>query len=199
MQIKTFFGLASVLVTLLQFAPYIYDIFRRKTYPHAFSWFVWGLPCFIVFAAQIAEGGAAGAWATGFTTIACTGIFILALFYGDRNIHLIDWICLGLASLAIAVWSVTSNPLYAVCLITLSDVLGFGPTLRKSLLKPEEETLSSYFIAGIKWILALLAFNKVSLVLWLYPVSMIIANWILVVILMRKYTNKTLRLQSRLN
>jgi len=187
MDLKVFFGLASVVMTFIQFGPYIRDILTRKTFPHAFSWFVWGLPCCIVFAAQLAEGGAAGAWATGFTTVACTAIFFLSLYFGDHDIHLIDWICLILAISAILIWAITKDPLGAVILITLADVLGFVPTMRKSWHKPQEETLSSYFVAGFKWILALMAFQKLSLVLWLYPVSMIFANWFLVLILMRKY------------
>ena len=190
MDSKIFFGITSIIFSFAQFTPYIRDILKRKTHPHAFSWFVWGLPCSIVFAAQVSAGAGPGAWATAFTTIACTLIFLLSLKYGERDLHFIDWICLLLALLALILWDITKDPLSAVVLITLSDVLGFGPTIRKSILKPEDETMSSYFIASIKWIFALFALNKMTLVLWLYPVSMIVANWFLVLVLMRKYTLK---------
>lgn len=182
--VEYIFGMSAALAGVIQYIPYIRDILNGRTRPHAFSWFVWGLPCGIIFAAQVVEGAAAGAWATAVTTILCTFIFILSFFYGEKEIKLLDWICFALALLAVALWVITKNPLGSVILITIADMLGFAPTIRKSLKKPYDETLSTYAIGGLKWILSLFALKTLTFTICLYPIAMIIGNWLLVSLLL---------------
>lgn len=172
---KTLFGFIALGITPIQYGPYILDILKQKTHPHAFSWFVWGLPCGIVFLAQWAAGGGAGAWATGATAMACTVIFMLSLFYGERHITRLDCLALSIALAAIGLWGVTNNPLGAVILITSADLLGFIPTLRKSIAKPHEETISMYGCGTIKWLFALAALGQFYLTTWLYPLAMLVS------------------------
>ncbi len=73
-------GMAAV-AGVVQYAVYIKDVLGGRTRPHAFSWFVWGLPCGVIFAAQFLSGGGAGTWAIAMTAVLCTVIFILSLFY----------------------------------------------------------------------------------------------------------------------
>ncbi len=176
MDYKTLAGGAAVISGIAQYLPYIRDILRRKTHPHAFSWFIWGLPCGIIFIAQLSRGAGAGTWATGITTILCTVIFILSLFYGEKEITRLDWAGLLLALASIVLWIITRDPLDAVILITFADILGFVPTLRKSVDKPHEETLSSYMAGSVKWLLSLAALGSYSLTTCLYPVAMLVAN-----------------------
>jgi len=84
MEYKIIFGSIAVGLSFIQYFPYIRDILRGTTKPHAFSWFVWGLPALIVFAAQALKGGGAGAWATGVTALLCTLIFVMSLSRGKR-------------------------------------------------------------------------------------------------------------------
>jgi len=171
------FGVAAAILALVQYIPYILDVLRGKTRPHAFSWFVWGLPAGIVFFAQLITGGGAGSWATGITAILCTLIFLLALFRGEPNITLFDWVCLLSSLAAIVLWAATSNPLWAVILVTIADVLAFGPTIRKSFLKPHEETLNTYVTSGIKWSFSIAALGAFSPTTLLYPLAMVLGNW----------------------
>jgi len=179
-------GVMATLIGIIQYSIYIIDILKGKTHPHAFSWFTWGLPCGIVYAAQYLSGGGAGAWTTAMTAFACTFIFILSLFYGERNITKLDWTSLFIALFSILLWIIVKDPLGSVILITIIDVAGFVPTIRKSILKPYEETLGTYIIGGLKWILSLLAMSTISLTVWLYPIAMVVANWMFVVLLLRR-------------
>ncbi len=181
---KSVLGVSATLMAFVQYGPYIKDILKGKTRPHAFSWFVWGLPCGIVFAAQFLGGGGAGSWATGMTAAISTLIFVLSLFYGEKEITLLDWISFAVALLAIVWWIATKDPLLSVVLITVIDIVGFVPTMRKSIKKPREETLSTYVISGLKWILSILAFDGFSFTVLLYPVAMVVANWLFVVLLL---------------
>ena len=177
MDYKLILGGMAVVATLIQYGTYIIDILKGKTRPHAFTWFVWGFPCGVVFAAQYLAGGGPGTWITAMTGIICTAIFILSFFYGEKNITKLDWAGLLIAIFSIVLWMIIKNPLGSVLLITFIDLVGFVPTMRKSIHKPHEETLNTYVTGGVKWILALLAMSNYSFIVWIYPAAMVFANW----------------------
>jgi hypothetical protein len=170
-------GSVAGVLAVVQYVPYIADVLRGKTKPHAFSWFVWSVPTAIVFAAQVWSGGGAGAWATGISVLMCTAIFALCFFRGERTITRFDWLCLGISMIALALWAVTKEPLGAVILVTIADLLGFGPTIRKSFAKPYEETLNTYLLSGIKWTLSIAALSVFDAITLTYPIAMILGNW----------------------
>ena len=170
-------GSAALILGLIQYFPYIRDVLRDKTKPHAFSWFVWSLPTLIVFFAQVADDGGPGVWATGLTAFLCTIIFVLSLFKGERDIRALDWFSFVFSLIGIGLWFVTENPLWAVILTTAVDLIGFVPTIRKSLVKPGEETRSTYVIGGLKWVFSVAALSHLSLITLIYPVGMIVGNW----------------------
>lgn len=189
MDYKFLLGSLGIAAALLSYGIYIKDILRGKTHPHAFSWFVWGLPCGIVFVAQLLAGAGLGSWVTAVTMIMCTAIFIMSLFYGETKITKLDWISLLSALFALILWGLVKDPLGSVILITISDVIGFVPTIRKSINKPYEEPLISYFIGGLKWGFSLMAMSAFSFTIVLYPMAMIVANWSAVVLfLVRRRT-----------
>lgn len=187
MNYKDLLGIAATVIAIVSYLPYFRDILANKTKPHAFSWLVWSLLTFIAFFGQLAGGAGAGAWVNGFTAVICFIIFIFGIIKGRKNIVLIDWISLLGAAIAIIFWFITKGPLISIILVTITDALGFFPTFRKSFHKPHEETLITYILSGLKYVFALFALNKVSLVTALFPSYLIIANWLFVaIVLMRK-------------
>lgn len=70
-------GLAIAL-TLIAFLPYIASTLRGQTRPHVFSWVIWGITTFIVFLAQVQDGGGAGAWPIGVSGMITIGVAIMA-------------------------------------------------------------------------------------------------------------------------
>lgn len=186
MDIKIALAIIAVAMTLVGYFYYFKDIFAGKTKPHAFTWLVWASLTAIAFAGQISDDGGAGAYITLVTAFVSFVIFSLALFKGEKDITRSDWLSLGGAAAALLLWFFTSNPLSAVILITLVDFLGFVPTIRKSIHKPHEETLISYVLAGLKFILAIIALDNYSAVTVLYPASLVFANLLFVLLLISK-------------
>lgn len=184
MSYKEILGIIATVIAFVSYIPYIRDVLTGKTKPHAFSWLVWALLTGIAFFGQLAGGAGAGAWVNGFTAVICFIIFIFGISKGRKNIIPIDWISLGGAAVAIIFWFVTKGPLLSVILITLIDALGFFPTFRKSFHKPHEETVITYFLSGLKYVIALFALQKVSLVTALFPSYLIVANWTFVVMVL---------------
>lgn len=182
-EIKTILSVAAVLIAFVSYIPYFRDIFSGKTKPHAFTWLVWGILNAIAFAGQVADGGGIGAAAVGLTAVALCSIFVLALFKGDKDIKPFDWVCLSGAFLALLLWPLTNSPLITIVLITIIDVFGFLPTVRKSYQKPFEETLSTYALSILKYGLVVLALKSYSVVTVLFPLSLVILNALFVLLL----------------
>jgi hypothetical protein len=177
-------GFAATVIALISYVPYFRDIFAHKTKPHAFTWLIWGMLTGIAFVGQIAGHAGPGAWVTGFTAFICLAIAALAAVDGERNIARLDWIALAGAGLALVVWFLTRGPLLSVILITIIDNLGFVPTLRKSYYRPSEETMSTFVLSGLKWVLGILALDHLSVTTALFPFSIVVASWLFVVMLL---------------
>lgn len=183
---KTILGITATLLALYSYIPYFRDIFAGKTKPHAFSWLVWFLLTAIAFVAQINDNAGAGAWVTGFTAFIALFIFTAAITRGEKNITRSDWACLIGAFGAMGIWTITDSPLLAVLLITLIDALGFIPTFRKAFHKPQEETVVTFVLSSVKFVVAIAALTNFSVVTVLYPASLVVMNGLFVVMLLAR-------------
>lgn len=194
MDYKTILGIIAVAIGLAGYIPYFRNIFYGKTKPHVFSWFVWSLLEGTAFFAQVSKGAGAGAWVTGVTALLCFGVFVAAISRGEKNITRLDWMSLVGAFLGLALWAVTDNSLYAVVLVSTTDLLGFIPTFRKSYHKPYEETATLYALSSLKLAVALFALESYNLTTVLYPASLVLTNAVFVtMLLMRRkvFTERT--------
>lgn len=181
---KSALGVVAVIVAIVSYVPYFRNIFAGKTKPHAFSWLIWGLLNGIAFAGQVHDKGGAGSWSVGLTAAALFAIFLLALKNGEKDIRPFDWFCLIGAAASLVLWAVTSDPLLSIILITVIDALGFLPTVRKSYLKPYQETLVTFALSTFKYLLVVLALERYTWVTTLFPVSLVIMNGLFVVMVL---------------
>ena len=168
---EVFAGIAFVL-TIGLFVPYIRSIRRQITVPHVFSWMVWAFGTFVVFLAQLADGGGIGAWPIGFS--ACITGYIALLSYRARSqieITRQDWVLFALAIAAIPGWMLASDPFWAVLFLTAADLLGFGPTLRKAYHSPYQEHLGFFALGSVRNLFVVLALENYSWTTVLFPAA----------------------------
>lgn len=166
----------AIALTFIAFSPYIRSILKGETKPHVFSWVLWGLSTLVVFFAQLADHGGAGAWPIGVSAVITLGVAVLAWRKrADVSLTPMDWtfFLLGLTSLPL--WFFTSDPLWAVVILTMVDVLGFGPTFRKAHAHPHEEKLSFFALIAARNLTATLALENYSLTTVLFPATMAMA------------------------
>ena len=171
-------------MTVVGYAYYFRDIFSNKTKPHAYSWLVWASLTAIAFAGQMSDNAGPGAWVTGLTALISFAILGIALRKGEKHITTSDKLSLAVAALALLLWPLMNSPVLSIIIITLVDFLGFLPTIRKSYKKPYEETLIHYILAGLKFVLAILALENYTVVTWLYPASLVAANLFFTIMLL---------------
>ena len=186
---KNAISVTAIALALLAYIPYIKDILSGKTKPHTYSWFLWGLLGLIVFVLQLKGGGGPGAYVTLSSALLSVVIFILALKIGDKDIKPLDTIFLMAALIAMGIWLFAKQPTISLILLILIEVFGFFPTYRKSWYKPYDETLVTWLVNSIRYVLSLLALRTYNLLTLLYPLiwTIVIVGFTLMLVIRRRY------------
>lgn len=162
----------AIALTFYGFYPYIRDILKNKFKPHVFSWVIWATTTLIVFFAQLEGGGGVGAWPTGVSAIiTCYVAYLAYKNIGDIKITRLDWVFFLTAMSSIPFWYLTSDPLWAVIILTAVDVFGLAPTLRKAYDKPLEESVQFYSITTVRNIISIIALEVYSITTILFPAA----------------------------
>jgi len=169
-------SLAAIVLTVVAYVPYIKAIRAAQVKPHFFSWLIWSLTTSIVFFAQLAAEGGAGAWPTGVSAVITFYVAWLALVLrSDFTTTKADWVFLVAALLSLPAWFFTDDPLWSVVILTAVDALGFGPTLRKVWARPQEESFWFYAMFAVRSGLSMLALATLSVTTVLFPAAMMVA------------------------
>lgn len=162
----------GIVLTIVAYVPYIRSIQAGTIKPHVFSWVIWGLSTLIVFTAQLAGGGGLGAWPIGVSAVITIYVAILAFIKkSDATITRSDWAFLMVALVSLPIWVVTEDPLWAVVILTLVDLFGFGPTFRKAYWKPYEEQLLFFGLMAARNVISIGALEVYSTTTVLFPAA----------------------------
>ncbi|PXW82557.1 hypothetical protein C8R34_13151 [Nitrosomonas sp. Nm84] len=167
---KEILSVIAIVLTLTAFVPYIRAIFDGAIKPHVFSWVIWGATTFLIFLAQLEDKGGVGAWPIGVS--GSITIFIACLAYikrADVTITKTDWLFFVAALSSLPLWYLTSDPLWAVVSLTIVDVLGFGPTVRKAYYFPHSESLLFFGLFTVRNLLVMMALENHSVTTLLFP------------------------------
>ena len=173
---KEILSAIAIGLTFAAFVPYIRSIVAGATRPHVFSWVIWGTTTFVVFLAQVEGRGGIGAWPIGVSGAITLLIALLAYARrADVSITRTDWLFFVSALSSLPFWYVTADPLWAVVILTVVDVLGFGPTARKAYSFPHSESLSFFGLFAARNILVILALEHYSVTTVLFPAAIAVA------------------------
>lgn len=173
---KEILSAIAIALTFAAFVPYIRAILDGTTRPHVFSWVIWGSTTFVVFLAQIEGKAGVGAWPIGVS--GSITLFIACLAYvrrADITITKSDWLFFISALSSLPLRYVTSDPLWAVVILTIVDVLGFGPTVRKAYSFPHSESLLFFALFAVRNVLVILALESYSVTTVLFPAVIAVA------------------------
>jgi uncharacterized protein with PQ loop repeat len=188
---KEVLGIVAVILTFIGYAPYIRDTMKGKTRPHVYSWFLYSLIAFLVFAIQLENGAGPGMYITFAAGCFSVLLFFLGLRLGEKDITSSDTLVLLLTFIAIGFWLFAKQPVISILLACLVDLLAFLPTIRKTWHKPYTETLSLYTTNFVRYIIAIAALSSFTFVNLAYPVFWLLANGLFAIglILRRRYTS----------
>ncbi|MDH5327153.1 MAG: hypothetical protein OEZ68_22215 [Gammaproteobacteria bacterium] len=184
---KGIFTTTAIVLTVVAFVPYIRSILSGRTRPHVFSWIIWAGTTFVVFLAQLAADGGIGAWPIGISGVITLVVALLAYHKkADDSITAADWLFFLLALSSLPLWFVTSEPLWAVVVLTLVDLLGFGPTFRKAFHSPMNESVGFFVIMLLRNTLVVLALEQYSWTTVLFPAAVALACFALIIVIIHR-------------
>jgi hypothetical protein len=187
---KQLLGILGIALTFIAFVPYIHSIRRGKTRPHVFSWVIWSLTTLVVFFAQLAGGGGFGAWPTGVSGIITVYIALLAYFQrADTHITRTDWAFFFSALSALPFWFLTNDPLWAVVTLTIVDVAGFGPTLRRAWIHPNDESMTFFSMIILRDLFVISALEHYSVTTVLFPAAVASTSALLILLVTYRRRN----------
>lgn len=186
-------GAIAAFLGVVGYSLYYPSILRGITKPHLFTWFTYFLIDVIVFAAQFVSGAGPGAWVTLTGVVGTFGVTVLALRFGEKHITKSDWISFIGALFAILLWKATSDPLGAVVISVVINFLAIAPTIRKSYVKPHEESLSIWVLDTIRFSVSIAALASFNLTTAFFPAALVTGNLILIgtILIRRRITGLT--------
>lgn len=76
----------AIFLSFVAYIPYYRDIIKGKTHPHIYSWSLWGVLTFLIFALQIKGGAGSATWVTAMVGFLCLGVILLGLKSGKTEI-----------------------------------------------------------------------------------------------------------------
>jgi len=181
---KEFLSALAIALTFFAFFPYIRSILKGEIKPHVFSWVIWGSTTFIVFLAQLKDGGGVGAWPIGVSGLITIYVAFLAYVKkADITITKTDWFFFLSAMLSLPLWYFTADPLWAVIILTGVDVFGFGPTMRKAYSHPFDEDRLFFSLFMVRNLIVVIALEHYSLTTVLFPAVIAVACLALLVLI----------------
>lgn len=170
-------GFMAALLGFLGFIPYIWKTWKGQIRPHIFSWYLWTLFNVVAGAAQWSDGGGAGAWVNLSGGLFTLIVAVLATINGGKkDIEKSDWYALYGAFIAMGLWYFTKDPVGAVILITVIDMIAFYPTFRKGWVKPHEDMLFLFILNGVKYTMSIMALQHLTITTVLFPASLVLTN-----------------------
>jgi hypothetical protein len=183
--LKEILSVIAILLTLAGFYPYVRGTLVGTTQPHVFSWVVWASTTGVVFWAQLEAGGGVGCWPIA-VSAAITGLIAVLAFRRRADISITrgDWYFFVAAMSSLPLWYFTADPTWAVVVLTVVDLLGFGPTFRKVYLTPYSESLAFYAVFGVRNLIVVLAQERYAVATVLFPAAMVAGCVLLMLVLL---------------
>lgn len=175
------FSIISAFLFLISYFFYIYSIFLKETKPQKVSWLIWATTDILIlitlFLQKVSNFHLSLAATFGSVFIA-----FLSFKYGTKGWTKIDVVCLFLSGIGIILWFFFNNPLIALIILSLTQVIASIPTIAHLWHKPRDENLLSwgvFFVSAIFGMLAIPVFNPENYVFQLALLIVSFNFWII--------------------
>lgn len=178
-------GLASGVLSVLAYLPYIKDTLSGATRPKRASWLIWSVLSIIAFFSQVYEGASHSLWFAGAQMSGTVTVFVISIWRGTGELtRKGDYWVLVAAALGLVLWYFTSSAAYALTITIGISLLGGALTVCKSYRAPNSETMSTWGLSFVAAICAILAVGSVDWLLLAYPIYLFVLNGAIVAALL---------------
>lgn len=176
-------GRVAGVLAAVAFLPYIVSILRGRTTPNRATWAIWSMAGIILASSYYASGARSTVWVAISYAIFYVIVFLLSLKYGVGGYAKLDIICLTGAIVGLLAWIAGRDPVTALYIMAVINLLGTVPTIRKVYRSPESENRLAWSMDVIASILNLFAITSFSLHILVYPITALLGNTAIVLLL----------------
>jgi hypothetical protein len=169
MELQAKIGEIAGILSLAAFLPYWWAILRRKTRPNRATWLIWLVVGMAIASSYRASGASYTIWVPISYTIGPLVTSIVGIKYGEGGWTKFDRSCLLLSLISLIPWLLLRSPGITLLVNIFVDLLGAMPTIRKSYLHPDGEDLGSWVMFTIANGMNILAIDRWSWEIALYP------------------------------
>lgn len=185
MQYLVLLGAAFNLVTTII---YIKDVLKGKVKPNKVTWLMWSVAPLIGTAAAVSEGvtwAAVPVFVSGFFPLL---IFISSFINKDAywKMSKFDIACGAFSLIALIIWYLTGDAVYAIVFALASDGAAALPTIFKSWKYPETENMISYLGGMVATSTAAFAIENWNFVSVAFPAYIFLLDAIILFVLVYK-------------
>ncbi len=184
--IQAYIGYAA---GILGFIPYIFLIISMRkgvTKPNLAGWVLYTVAMIMIVASSIALNAWQTVWLAIAYVIGQSAVIAVSFKTGYFAFSKFDYICIGISLLGLVLWLYTNNPLYALVLNVLVDLMGTLAIARKLYIHPGTEDTKAWTMSLSVAILNCFAIASFDLSNALYPLYLIFANALIVSLSLRK-------------
>ncbi len=184
------FALISAVLVLIGIPPYIRDMLRGVTKPERATWFILSVLGVIAFGSQVALGGTWSLVFSGLDALATLMVFALSIRYGVGGWTTLDKIALLIAAAGVLIACIAREPIIALAGVILADISGTFLTVIKTYIEPSSETTITWLLTGTAALFGILAVGKTDPGLLLYPLYLMMANYVIPITQWLGYSSK---------
>lgn len=160
MPVKTVLSIASGIVLIFAFVPYIKAIVQGETRPRKATWLIWASCDIIILAGMIVQHKVNGLLVGA--VLGASTTFVLSLLYGEKGWARRDKICITLATLAIVLWKYFEDSNVGIALSSTALFVAAWPTYVSAWERPENEDRIAWAIFNISSSLGVLAIPQLT-------------------------------------
>jgi hypothetical protein len=165
------FALLGAGLSLIGNGTYAVQAVRGVVRPNRVSWFLWGAIPIIAFLTQVDEG--VGLVALSTLAVGIGPLLVFAASFMNRSsywrLSRFDMSCGALAIVALAVWLALDNPILALCVSIIADLVSGIPTIRKAWMDPRSERAFPYVLATLNGTITVLSVDQWTVMHYLFP------------------------------
>ncbi len=159
-----------------------------------YTWLIWLIVQSIATIGILYGGGKWGALELIIGIGLVIFVFILSLRQGTKNITKSDGASLFIALGALAIWWLSKNARLAILMVTIVDLTGYLPTIRKTYIEPWSETLVTWVGFTIGNLFSIIALKELNFLTLCFIFSTTVANTLVALIII---TRRSLIKKSR--
>lgn len=174
-------SIASGILFLLGFSRYIIAILRGETKPTTVSWLIWAPLDYVLIWGMYQKGTVN--WQIVAAVIGVTTVALLSLRYGKPGWSVVDKLCLAGGIVGVILGAIMGDSIWTIMVILIVIFLGGIPTWVSAYEHPEREDRTAWVILLLSCIAAILAIKNWTWEEASQPVSFLISEIIMVVLL----------------